>query len=90
VISDISIKKFLSHSASVVAFSKVTNSDSIVKRAVTICLDNFQDNAPLSSVITYPLVKFNSSESEVQLVFKYLSKTEEKTIICQTIINSFF
>ena len=74
----ISIKRFLSHSASVPAFSKATNSDSIVERAVTVRLDDFQDTAPPPSVITYPLVDFNSSESEIQLASEYPSKIEEK------------
>jgi len=71
----ISIKIFLSHSASVHVFSKATNSDSIVERDVTICMDDFQDTAPPPSVITYPFVDFNSSETEIQLASEYPSKT---------------
>ena len=46
---------------------------------MTVCLDDFQDAAPPPSVITYLLVKFNSSESEILLASEYHFKTEEKS-----------
>ena len=56
----ISSNKFRSHSASSPALSKVMNSDSIVERAIHVCLDDFQDIAPPPIVKTYPLVDFVS------------------------------
>ena len=52
----ISITKLLSHSASSPAFSKATNSDSMVDLAMQVYLDDFQETAPPTSVNTYPLV----------------------------------
>ena len=54
----ISSKKFRSHSASSPALSKAMNSDSIVERAIHLCLDDFQDIAPPPIVKMYPLVDF--------------------------------
>ena len=48
------------------------NSDSIVERAMQICLKEFQDIVAPPRVNTYPLVDFNFSESAIQLVSLYL------------------
>ena len=80
----------MSHSASVSAFSKATNSNAIVKRVVTVYLNDFQDTTLPPSVITCPLVNFNSSKSEIQLASEYPSKTERKSQYGQIIINSSF
>ena len=71
VYNGISINKLLSHSASDPAFSKATNSDSMVDLAMQVCLDDFQETAPPASVNTYPLVGFISSVSEIQLASQY-------------------
>ncbi|KAM7478675.1 hypothetical protein LguiA_026888 [Lonicera macranthoides] len=47
-----SAKRFLSHSASVHAFSKAISSDSMVERAIHVCLEDFQDTAPPPRVNT--------------------------------------
>ena len=60
-----SSKRFRSHSASSAAFSKAINSDSIVDRAIHICLEDFHDTAPPSKVNTYPLVDFVSSMLDI-------------------------
>ena len=73
VYNSISINKLLSHSASDIAYSKATNSDSMVDVAMQVCLDDFQETAPLVSVNTYPLVGFTSSVSEIQLTSQYPS-----------------
>ena len=46
---------------------KAMNSDSIVERAIHVCLEDFQDTAAPPRVNTYPLVDFDSSESAIQL-----------------------
>ena len=51
------------------------NSDSIVERAMHVCLKDFQDTAASSKVNTYPLVDFDSSESAIQLASLYPSST---------------
>ena len=70
----ISSKNCRSHSASSPASSKVMNSDSIVKRAIHVCLEDFQDMLLLLEY-TYPLVDFDSSESAIQLASLYSSST---------------
>ncbi|CAL8148196.1 unnamed protein product [Prunus armeniaca] len=69
----ISSKKFLSHSASSPALSKAMNSDSIVDRAMHVCLEDFQDTAAPHNVNTYPLVDLVSVLSEIQLASLYPS-----------------
>ena len=71
----ISFKKCRSHSASSPALSKAMNSDSIVERAIHVCLEDFQDTAAPPRVNTYPLVVFDSSESGIQLASLYPSST---------------
>ena len=73
VYNGISINKLLSHPALDTTFSKATNSDSMVDLAMQVCLDDFQETAPLASVNTYPLVGFTSSASEIQLALQYPS-----------------
>ena len=61
----ISFKNYRSHSASFLALSKAINSDSIVKWAMQVCLEDFQDTSMPPRVNTYPLVDFDSSESAI-------------------------
>jgi len=63
------------HYASSPALSKAINSDSIVDRAIHVCLKDFQDIAAPLRVNTYPLVDFDSSESAIQLASLYPSNT---------------
>ena len=56
----ISCKNRRSHSASSPTLSKAMNSDSIVKRAIHVCLKDFQDTAAPPRVNTYLLVDFDS------------------------------
>ena len=63
--NDISINKLLRHSALDPAFSKATNSDSMVDLAMQVYLDDFQKTTPLSSVNKYPLVGFTSFVSKI-------------------------
>ena len=63
-----STNKLLSHLASDPAFSKATNSDSIMDLTMQVSLNNFQETTPPTSVNMYPLVDFTSSVSEIQLV----------------------
>ena len=51
------------------------NSDSIVERAIHVCLEDFQDTAAPPRANTYPLVDFDSSESAIQLASLYPSST---------------
>jgi len=53
-----SINILLSHTASDPAFSKATNSISMLDLTVQVFLDDFQKIAPPTSVNTYPLVGF--------------------------------
>ena len=61
----VSSKKFRSHSAFSPALSNAINSDSIVERAMQVCLDDFQETAPPPIVNTYPLVDFTSFNSVI-------------------------
>ena len=61
--------------ASSPALCKAMNSDSIVERAIHVCLEDFQDTAAPPRVNTYPLVDFDSSESAIQLASLYPSST---------------
>jgi len=71
----ISFKNYRSHSASFSALSKAMNSNFIVKRAIHVCIKDFQDFvAPLRGNM-YPLVDFDSSESAIQLASLYPSST---------------
>ena len=54
----ISINKLLSHSASDPAFSKATNSASMVDLTMQVCLDDFQELVPPISVNTYLLTPY--------------------------------
>ena len=58
-------RNYRNHSASSPALSKAINSDSIVKRAMQVCLEFFQDMATLPRVKMYPLVDFDSSASAI-------------------------
>ena len=71
----ISFKNYRSHSASSPALSKTINSDSIVERAIQVCLENFQDTVAPLRVKMYPLVDFDSSESAIQFASLYPSST---------------
>ena len=62
-----SSKNFLSHSASSADLSCAINLDSIVERAIHVCLEDFQETAAPPKVNTYPLVYFVSILSEIQL-----------------------
>jgi len=67
----ISFKNCRSHSASSPALSKAMSSDSIVERAIHVCLEDFQDTAVTPKVNTYLLVDFDSSEFVIQLASLY-------------------
>ena len=71
----ISSKNYRSHSASSPALSKAMNSDSVVERAIHVCLKDFQDIAVPPRVNTYPLVDFDSSKSAIQFASMYPSST---------------
>ena len=73
----ISYKNYRSHYASSLAISKAINYDSIIDRAIHICLEDFQDTAAPSRVNMYPLVDFDSSESGIQLALLYSSNISE-------------
>ena len=60
-------KKFLSNSASSAALSSAINSDSIVERAIHVCLEGFLETAEPPKINTYPLVYLVSILSEIQL-----------------------
>ena len=72
-----SSKKSLSHSASSPALSRAINSDSIVDRAMHVCLEDFQDIAAPPKVNTYPLVDFVSVLSDIQFASVNPSSTGE-------------
>ena len=73
--NDIFFKNCRNHSVSSPALAKAMNSDSIVERAIHVCLKYFQDTVAPSRVNTYPLVDFGSSESAIQLASVYPSST---------------
>ena len=52
------LRNFGAISASSSTLSKAMNLDSIVERAIHVCLDDFQDIAPPPIVKMYPLVDF--------------------------------
>ena len=58
----ISSRKLGTNSASSPALSKAMNLDSIVERAIYVCLDDFQDIDPPQIVKTYPLVDIISGD----------------------------
>ena len=62
------------HYASSPALSKAINSDSIVKRAMHVCLKDFQVTVAPPSIDTYPLVDFDSSEFVIQFASLYLGR----------------
>ena len=62
-----SSEKFLNHSASSTTLSKAINYDSIVERAIHVCLEDFQEIAAPPNVNTHPLVDLVSVLSEIQL-----------------------
>ena len=67
----ISFKNCRSYYVFSVALSKTINSDSIVERAMQVCLEDFQDTTVSPRVNMYPLVNFDSSESAIQLASLY-------------------
>jgi len=75
--SGISFKNYRSHSASSLALFKALNSDSIVERAMQVCLEDFQDTVAPPRVKMYPLVDFDSSKSAIQFALMYPSSTCE-------------
>ena len=62
----ISSKKLGSHSTSTPALSKAMNSTSIIDLAIHACLENFYDTASLPRVKIYPIMDFESLQSDVQ------------------------
>lgn len=52
----ISIKRFLSHSASLLASTSAMSSDNIDESDITVCFFDFQDIAALPSVNIQPVV----------------------------------
>jgi len=64
--SGIFFKNCRSHSASSAALSKVINSNSIVERAMQVCLEDFQDTTASPRLKMYPLIDFDFSESAIQ------------------------
>jgi len=64
-----------SYSTSSSALSKVINSDSIMKYAMQVYLEDFQDTDASPRVKMYPLVDFNSSKSAIQFASLYPSST---------------
>ena len=54
----IAINKLINHTASDPAFSKTTNSVSILDLTMQVFLDDFQETVIPASVNTYPLVDF--------------------------------
>ena len=71
----ISAKRFLSHSASELAFSKVINSASIVDRVMQVCWADFQEIALPPRMKTFQLVDFISFESKIQFASLNHSRT---------------
>jgi len=59
------MQNYRSHSTSSPDLSKATNSDSIVERAMQVCLEDFHDMAASSRVKMYPLVDFDFSKSAI-------------------------
>ena len=59
------IKNCRSHSTSFPALSKAINFDSIVERAMQVCLKDFQDTVAPPRVNMYPLVDFDFSEPAI-------------------------
>ena len=74
--SGISYKNCRSHSASSPALSRAINSNSIVERAMQVCLEYFQDIVVPLRVKMYPLVDFDFSESAIQFASLYPSSTD--------------
>jgi len=70
-----SFKNCRNYSASSPALSKAINFDSIVERAMQVCLKDFQDTVAPPRVNTYSLVDFDFSESAIQLASLYPSST---------------
>ena len=75
VYKGISAKRFLSHSASELAFSKVINSASIVDRVMQVCWADFQEIALPPRIKTFQLVDFISFESKIQFASLNPSRT---------------
>jgi len=73
--SDISFKNYRNHFASSSALFKAINSDSIIERAVHVCLKDFQDTVVPSRVKMYLLVDFDFLESAIQFALLYPSST---------------
>ena len=67
----ISSKNYRSHSASSPILFKAINYDSIMERAMQVCLEDFQDTVAPSMVKIYPLVDFDFSESIIQFTSLY-------------------
>ena len=71
------------------------NSNSIVERAIHVCLEDFQDTVAPARVNMYPLVNFDSSESAIQLASLYPSSTggycpylKAYSLVCDTYPNT--
>ena len=62
-----------SHSTSSPLLSKAINSDSIVDRAITVCLEDFHDTAAPVSVNTYSIVDFEFLALDIQIASQYPS-----------------
>ena len=70
------VERFLSYSALLHAFSKATNSDSMVEWAKHACLEDFQDTTPLSRVNIKPLVDLISFYLQTEFALLYPSNTD--------------
>jgi len=84
----ISFKNYQSHSASSLPLSKAINSDSIVERAIQVCLEDFQGTIALPRVKMYPLVDLNSSESAIPICITVSFKYRWILLISQDILIS--
>ena len=69
----ISTRNCRSHSASFPALSKAINSDSIMERAMQVCLKDFQNTIAPSRVKMYSLIDFDSLKSAIQFASLYPS-----------------
>jgi len=71
--NDISFRNCQSHLVSSPSFSKTINFDSIVERAMQVCLEDFQDRFAPPGVKMYLLVYFDSEKSAIQFASLYPS-----------------
>ena len=79
---EISFKNWRNHSISLVALSRVMNSDSIIERVIHVCWEDFQDITVPPSMKTYSLMDFESFISDIQFTLQDPSSTVEKLVYC--------